>query len=71
MRKVECRCRNLSLFFCQKISPPGGGYSHTLDIRVCAAEEGMVFKPFGLLKGMVIKPFGLVEGMVFKPFGLV
>ena len=70
MRKVECRCRNLSLFSCQKISPPGA-YSHILDIRVCAAREGMVFKPFGLLKGMVIKPFGLVEGMVFKPFGLV
>ena len=39
---------------------PGGGYSHILDIRVCAAGEGMVFKPFGLLKGMVFKPFGLV-----------
>ena len=61
MRKVECRCRNLSLFSCQKISPPrGGGYSHILDVRVCAAGESMVFKPFGLLKGMVFKPFGLV-----------
>ena len=38
----------------------GGGYSHILAIRVCAAGEGMVFKPFGLVKGMVFKPFGLV-----------
>ena len=61
----------VAIFLSKDIAPRGGGYSHTLDIRVCAAEEGMVFKPFGLLKGMVIKPFGLVEGMVFKPFGLV
>ena len=38
----------------------GGGYSHILAIRVCAAGEGMVFKPFGLVKGMVFKAFGLV-----------
>ena len=50
---------------------PGGGYSHILAIRVCAAGEGMVFKPFGLVKGMVFKPFGPVKGMVFKPFSLV
>ena len=49
----------------------GGGYSHILAIRVCAAGEGMVFKPFCLVKGMVFKPCGLVEGTVFKPFGLV
>ena len=49
----------------------GGGYSHIFVIRVCAAGEGMVFKPFGLVKGMVFKPFGLVKGMVSKPFGLV
>ena len=50
-----------------------GGYSHILVIhcQVCATGEGMVFKPFGLVKGMVFKPFGLVKGMVFKPFGLV
>ena len=42
-----------------------------LAIRECAAEKGMVFKPFGLVKGMVFKPFGLVKGMVFKPFSLV
>ena len=52
-------------------TPGGGGYSHILAIWVCAAGEGMVFKPFGLVKGMVFKPFGVVEGMVFKPFGLV
>ena len=51
--------------------PPPGGYSHILAIRVCATGEGMVFKPFGLVKGMVFKPFGLVEGMVFRPFGLI
>ena len=39
------------------------GYSHTLAIQGCAAGEGMVFKPFGLVKGMVFKPFGLVEGL--------
>ena len=49
----------------------GGGYSHILAIRVCAAGEGMVFKLFGLVMGMVFKPFGLVKGMVFKSFGLV
>ena len=42
-----------------------------LAIRVCAAGEGMVFKPFGMVKDIVFKPFGMVEGMVFKPFGLV
>ena len=26
------------------------GYSYILAIRVCAAGEGMVFKPFGLVK---------------------
>ena len=48
-----------------------GGYSHILAIRACAAGEGMVFKPFCLVKGMVFKPFGPVEDMVFKPFDLV
>ena len=37
---------------------------HILAIWVCAAGDGMVFKPFGLVKGMVFKPFGLVESMV-------
>ena len=41
-----------------------GGYSHILAIRVCDAGEGMVFKPFGLVKGMIFKPFGLVWGLV-------
>ena len=27
--------------------PGGGGNSHILAIRVCAAGKGMVFKPFG------------------------
>ena len=31
------------------------GYSHTLAIQGCAAGEGMVFKPFGLVKGMVFQ----------------
>ena len=30
-------------------TPQGGGYSHILAIRVCAAGKGMVFKPFGLV----------------------
>ena len=47
------------------------GYSHILAVRVCAAGEGIAFKPFGLVKGMVFKPFAVVKGMVFKPFGLV
>ena len=38
----------------------GGGYFHILAIPVCAAGEGMVFKPFGPVKGIVFKPFGLV-----------
>ena len=29
--------------------PGGGGYSHILDIRVCAAAKGMVFKLFSLV----------------------
>ena len=32
----------------------GGGYAHILAIRVCAAEKGMVFKPFTLGQGLVI-----------------
>ena len=32
----------------------GGGYSHILAKRVCAAGEGMVFKPLGLVEGLVI-----------------
>ena len=43
------------------VRPRGEGwYSHILAIRVCAAGEGMVFKPFGLVKGKVFKLFGLV-----------
>ena len=34
--------------------PRREGYSHILAIRICAAVEGMVFKPFGLVKGLVI-----------------
>ena len=49
----------------------GGAYSHILPIRVCATGEGVLFKPFDLVKGMVFKSFGLIKGMVFKPFGLV
>ena len=49
----------------------GGGDSHILAIRVCAAGKGMVLKPFSLVKGMVFKPFGLVKYVVFKSFGLV
>ena len=33
---------------------PGGGYSHILAIRICAAGKSIVFKPFGLVKGLVI-----------------
>ena len=46
---------------------PQGGYYHIfilLAIWVCASGEGMVFKPFGLVKGMVFKPFGLVKSLV-------
>ena len=32
----------------------GGGYSQILAIGVCAAREGMVFKPFGLVKGLYV-----------------
>ena len=32
----------------------GEGYSHLLAILVCAAGEGMVSKPLGLVKGLVI-----------------
>ena len=30
----------------------GGGYSHTLTIRVCAAGQGMVFRTSSLEHGM-------------------
>ena len=34
------------------MSTPLGGYSHTLTIRVCAAVQGMVFKPFCQKQGI-------------------
>ena len=52
-------------------SPPGGGVLPYIGYTGMCAGEGMVFKPFGMVKGMVFKPFGLVEGMVFRPFGLI
>ena len=33
------------------VYPGEGGTPIILAIRVCAAGEGMVFKPFGLVKG--------------------
>ena len=33
----------------------GGGYSHILAIRVCAAGKGMVFKLFSLVESLVIR----------------
>ena len=32
----------------------GGGYSHIMAMRVCAAGKGIVFKPFTLGWGLVI-----------------
>ena len=48
----------------KKACNPGGGYSHIVAIRVYAAGEGTVFKPFCLVKVMVFKPFGLVWSLV-------
>ena len=36
----------LLLLTCGKFQNILGGYSHTLITRVCAAVQGMVFKPF-------------------------
>ena len=33
-------------------TPGGGGYSHTLPIRVCAAQRGRDFKAPGLERGI-------------------
>ena len=33
-------------------SPPGGGYSHTLPIRVCAAQRGRDFEAPDLERGI-------------------
>ena len=32
--------------------PGGGGYSHIWHIRVCAAEQGMVFQVLSLKQGI-------------------
>ena len=45
-----------------------GGYSHVLTIRVCAAVQGMVFKPFLLRTGYrnhII--LGQEQGVKFEP----
>ena len=39
-------------FYCLKSSPGGGGYSHTLPIRVCAAQRGRDFEAPDLERGI-------------------
>ena len=45
--ETEQVCISFPLFALMLVSG-GGGYSHILAIRVCAAGRGMVFKPFTL-----------------------
>ena len=35
-----------------RLRPGGGGHSHTLPIRVCAAQRGRDFEPPGLERGI-------------------
>ena len=67
-----CACTQLKCLLATRMCLPtvlsdnytlsGGGVTPIiiLAIQVCATGEGMVFKPFGLVKGMVFQPFGLV-----------
>ena len=36
-------------------SPGGGGYSHTLPIRVCAAQRGRDFEALDLERGIIFR----------------
>ena len=51
--KLECQDRKENFSVYRPPGTPGGGggavYPHILAIRVCAAGEGMVFKPFSLV----------------------
>ena len=38
-----------------KVNPPPGGYSHTLPIRVCAAQRGPDFEAKGLERGIYFR----------------
>ena len=50
MRKTFCGISpSLFLLFLISSSSPGGGGFHILAIKICAAGEVMVFKPFGLV----------------------
>ena len=50
MRKALSQGRNgKDDFYAQ---PGGGGYSHTIPIRVCAAQRGRDFKAPGLERGI-------------------
>ena len=48
--------------------PPGGGggYSHIWAIRVCAAQQGMVFASLTLEQGIKIALFSLEQGIFFR-----
>ena len=44
----------------------GGGSSHTLNMRVCAAEQGMVFKHFCQEQAIENTHLGQEQGVEFK-----
>ena len=45
---------------------PRGGYSHIWAIRVCAAQQGMVFASLTLEQGIKITLFSLEQGIFFR-----
>ena len=42
----------LALLITEEPDPGGGGYSHTLPIRVCAAQRGRDFEALDLERGI-------------------
>ena len=51
VRDTIASCR--TYFCCFHLAPPGGGeYSHTLPIRVCAAQRGRDFEAPDLERGI-------------------
>ena len=48
-----------------------GGYSHTLTIQVCAAGQGMVFRPSSLEQGQYISQENNVGNRVYNYIKLI
>ena len=53
-RTIRCIISNLPVYC---LTVPGGGYSHTLPIRVCAAQRGRDFEAPDLERGTISEAF--------------